>query len=154
MMQRTWNTVRTVAALLLATFCLNGCFAYVSQAGLEPPPQGTEVRLLLSRPLDVPVTSVTVRDVVRLQGEVVGADSNTLRLSAYRLRTAVGFSALANGETAQVPMVQLAGIQRRRMDPLRSGLLAVAVLGAGLAVAGISGSFSNSGHNVPPPVQQ
>jgi hypothetical protein len=154
MMESTRNTVRRVAAILLATFALNGCFAYVPQAGLDAPPQGTEVRVLLSRPLDVPVTSVTVRDVVQLQGEVVGADNQSLRLSAYQLRTAVGFGALANGETVQLPLGQLSGIQRRRMDPLRSALLAGGVLGAGLMVAGISGSFSNSGRNRPPPSQQ
>jgi hypothetical protein len=153
-MQRTWNTPRSVAALLLATFALNGCFAYVSQQGLQAPPQGTEVRLLLSRPLDVPVTSVTVRDVVQLSGEVVGADSSLLRLSAYGLRTAVGYGVLANGETVQVPLNQLGGIQRRRMDPLRSSLVAGAVLGAGLLVAGISGSFSSKGRGSPPPPGQ
>src|SRR3954470_17494478 len=123
MMERTSYT-RRIAAILLATFGLEGCFAYVPQAGLEAPPQGSEVRVLLSRPLDVPVTSVTVRDVVQLRGEVVGDDNETMRLSAYQLRTAVGFNALANGETVRLPLGQLAGIQRRRMDPLRSSLLA------------------------------
>jgi len=103
----------------------------------------------------VPITDVTVRDVAQVQGEVISNDASALRVSAYGLRNAVGYSVLANGETVTIPRDQVAMVRRKRVDSVRSGLFAVGVVGIGLVVAGLGGAFSNSaGKNQPPPSQQ
>lgn len=144
---------RAVSAGLLCVLGLNGCLSYGAVSPAEVPPAPTEVQVLLSRPMDFPVTDLTVRDVVRVRGEVISADSAWLRLSAYGMRAQTGFGYQARGETVQIPRQQVVGLQRRRVDPARTGLLALAIAGATLGVAALSGALEGGGGgNRPPPV--
>ena len=131
--------MRPVSAVLLCTFVLNGCFSYAAVPPAEVPPQTAEVRVNLSRPMDFPISDVTVRDVVQVSGEVIAVDSAWLRLSAYGLRSQTGYGVQATGETVQIPRASVVGVQRRKMDAVRSSLVAGAVLGVGLLVAGLTG---------------
>ena len=137
--------MRAVSLLLLCVLGLNGCFHYVGASPAEAARQGAQVRVQLSRPVDVPVGPVTVRDVVQVTGETVSAGADSVRISAYALRTQVGYGAVATGETVTVPRTGVFGFQVKRMDPARSGLIAAAIIAAGVLTAGIGGAFSNSG---------
>ena len=146
---------RAVCAVLLCTLALNACFSYRAVPPAEVPPQATEVRVQLSRPMDFPISDITVRDVVQVTGEVVGADSSWLRLSAYGLRAQTGYSVPVSGETVQVPRGQVVGLQRKKMDAARSVGLGAALVAGTLVVAAISGGldFGRGGSPRPPPPQ-
>jgi hypothetical protein len=132
---------RAVSTLLLCVIALNGCFSYGAVPPAQVPPQMAEVRVHLSRPMDVPVTNVTVRDVVQVTGEMIGADSASLRLSAFGLRSATGYGVAAAGETVRIPRDAVAGLQRKRMDPARSALLAGVLAAASLGLAALTGTL-------------
>jgi hypothetical protein len=136
---------RAVAAALLCLPALNGCLSYAAISPADVPPAPAEVQVLLTRPMDFAVTDLTVRDVVRVRGEVISADSTWLRLSAFGLRSQSGFGYQAAGETVQIPRPQVASLQRRRVDPARTGLMTAAFAGATLAIAVLTGGLDLGG---------
>jgi len=146
---------RAVAAALLCLPALNGCLSYAAISPGDVPPARAEVQVTLTRPMDFAVTDLTVRDVVRVRGEVISADSAWLRLSAFGLRSQSGFGYQAAGETVQIPRPQVAALQRRRVDPARTGLLAAAFAGATVAIAALTGALDvgggGGGRPGPPP---
>jgi len=136
---------RAAAAALLCLPALNGCLSYAAVSPADVPPAPAEVQVLLTRPMDFPVTDLTVRDVVRVRGEVISADSAWLRLSAYGLRSQSGFGYQAAGETVHIPRPQVAQLQRRRVDLARTGLMAAAFAGATVVLAALTGGLDLGG---------
>lgn len=129
------------AALALA---LGACVEYAPASAAAPPPAPSQVRVRLARPIDVPIRDVTVRDVVELQGEMIGTRDSTLRLSVFGLRSGTGFTTAAEGETVALPTANVAEIGRRRLSPLRSGIAAALLVGLGVAL-GASGIVTGTG---------
>jgi hypothetical protein len=143
---------RTIGAVLLGTFALNGCFTYRSVPPAAVPAQGTPVQVQLSRAMDFPIRDVTVRDVAVITGEVVSASADSLRLSAYRLRSVTGYTVEASGETVTVPRELVVGIEQRTLSSSRSGILALGVLALGFAFGSLGGFWNGEG-DLPPPVE-
>ena len=145
------SKTRRVAGLL-PCLLLGACFEYAPVAPASTPPPATEVRVRLSRPMNFPITDVTVRDVVELQGEVVaGVADSTFRLSVFQLRSQTGYGVDAAGETVEFPRPAVVQLAQRRLSPLRSALLAglVAAGGVAMAATGVVGGGSGGGGGGP-----
>lgn len=146
MLLRQKRMVRPVAALLLSTSFLNGCFAYAPTNGVAPQP-GARVRVELREPQQVRLGELTANDVVSLIGEVVADDSTQLVLSALSATTRSGFEHAANGETVRVARGNVVAVARNRVSVLRTAALAgmVAVGGAAFVSGVRAGRASNGG---------
>jgi hypothetical protein len=120
---------------LLPCLLLGACFEYASVAPATVPPQATAVRVRLSRPMSFPISDVTVRDVVELQGEVAGVRDTTFRLSVFELRSQTGFGVDAAGETVEFPSTAVVGLAQRRISPWRTALFGALLAASGVAVA-------------------
>jgi hypothetical protein len=115
--------VRKLLILVLAA--LTGCYSYAPVRGVRLAP-GTAVRARLNAPSDFRLTDLSVNGAVRVNGEVVTQGSDTLVLSAFSLRALSGLDFPAAGETVRIPNERLAGLERRKVDLLRSAALAAA----------------------------
>jgi hypothetical protein len=143
--------VRTLLIVCLAG--LTGCYSYAPAAGRELP-RGTPVRARLSTPTDFRLTDLSVNNTVLLDGEVIRQDPDSLVLSAFSLRANTGYTLPAIGETVSIPTDRIAGIERRRFDALRSGLLvAAAAVGSALFFSALNsgGGGGSSGGGTPNP---
>jgi hypothetical protein len=138
--------MKSGAVLLLCAVGLGGCFSYADIPPASAPPQASAVRVRLSRPMDFPISDVTVRDVVQLDGEVVEVRDTAMRLSVFGLRSQTGFGVPANGETVLFPRTAVVELQQKRISPLRSGLVAALIVALGFAVKE-SGVVTGSGGN-------
>ena len=140
------KTIR-VAGFLPCLLLLGACFEYAPVAPASVPPPATPVRVRLSRPMNFPISDVTVRDVVELQGEVVGVRDTTFRLSAFQMRSQTGYGVDASGETVEFPSTAVVGLATRRISPWRSALFGVLLAAGGVAVAasGVAGGGPGAG---------
>lgn len=137
------------AAGLLPCLLLGACFEYAPVAPAATPPPATPVRVRLSRPMNFPISDVTVRDVVELEGEMAGRADSTFRLSVFQMRSQTGFGVDAAGETVEFPSTAVVGLAERRLSPWRSVLLAglVAAGGAAIAATGVVSGSSSGGRS-------
>jgi hypothetical protein len=131
--------MRPVFALLLCTLALGGCYSYAPVAPASVPPPATPVRVRLSRPMDFPISNVTVRDVVELQGEMVQAQDTSMQLSVFGLRSQTGYDVDAAGETVSFPRTAVVGLAQKRISPLRSGIFALLIAAGGILAAQATG---------------
>jgi len=141
--------MRSVSALLLGTLALGGCFSYAPVSPATTPPPATSVRVRLSRPMDFPISDVTVRDVVELQGEVVQSQDTSMMLSVFGLRSQTGYGVDASGETVAFPRTAVVGLSQKRISPWRSAVFAGLVVAGAVALkaTGVAGGLSNGGNN-------
>jgi hypothetical protein len=124
--------------LLPCLLLLGACYEYAPVAPASVPPQASAVRVRLSRPMDFPISDVTVRDVVELQGEVAAIQDTTFRLSVFGLRSQTGYGVDATGETVEFPRTAVVGLSRKRISPLRSTVFG-ALLAAGVVAMRVTG---------------
>lgn len=118
-------TKRPVAAALLLCLLLNGCFTYAPTQ--STPGRAARVRVALASPADFRLTEYTANEVVVADGELVRADDREVVLSATRLQARSGYEFVGHGETLTIPRSNVASLQRKRIAPLQSVLLAGAV---------------------------
>lgn len=119
--------MRRIVSLVLLSLLLAGCFSYVPQPA-DALPRGATVRMALSQPVDVRLGEVTANEVVTVSGEMIRADSAVVALSATLLRSRNGYESLAGGETVLIPRERVREVERKRLSPLRTGLVASAVV--------------------------
>ncbi len=125
---------------------LTACFGYtpLEQAG-PLPKRGTLVRALLKTPASVPLTDVTVDNVILVDGEFVGWQDGALTLSATWLKVLNGREHKAIGETVVLPEAQLDKVQRRVVSgPRSAGLVGLGALMSVLAGAAMAGGAGGS----------
>jgi hypothetical protein len=141
------DRMRSVSALLLGTLALGGCFSYAPVSPAATPPPATAVRVRLSRPMDFPISDVTVRDVVELQGEVVQSPDTAMMLSVFGLRSQTGYGVDASGETVAFPRSAVAGLAQKRISPWRSAVFGALIVAGAVAVkaTGVTGALSGNG---------
>ncbi len=146
--------MRAIAALLLVTLSLSACFSYRT---IDPAlsRQRDDVRVRLSRPIDVRLTEITANDVVQVDGEVISAADTVLYVSAWALRSRSGFSILAQGETVAIPTAGITELERKRISALRSsavvaGVLALSTVIFGAVRGGAEGEGPGPGGNPTP----
>jgi hypothetical protein len=132
---------------------LSACFGYAPLQETAPAPaRATPIRVHLKSPLSIPLTDVTVNNVVVVDGEFVSWERSALTLSATWVQVADGLEHKAIGETVVLDTSQIDRVERRVISvPRTVGLLG---LGALLSVLGggvLSGGFGGSGSTTPPP---
>ena len=132
---------------LLPCLLLGACYEYAPVAPASVPPQASEVRVRLSRPMDFPISDVTVRDVVELRGEVAAVEDTTFRLSVFGLRSQTGYGVDATGETVAFPRTAVVGLSRKRISPWRSTVFGALVAAGAVAIraTGVVGGAAGSG---------
>lgn len=118
-------TKRPIAAALLLCLLLNGCFSYAPAQ--STPGRAARVRVALVAPADFRLLEYTANEVVVADGEMVSADDREVVLSATRLQARSGYEFVGHGETITIPRSNVASLQRKRIAPLQSALLAGAV---------------------------
>ncbi len=143
---------RAVAALLLCTTVLAGCFAY-APLGQATPARAASLRVTLDTATDVRLTHLTANDARDVYGELVRMDDSTLVLSATRVVSASGFEQSGEDATVTLPRANVAGVEVKKLSPARSalfaaGLLALAVT-ARLALSAAGGHGSDVGTGGP-----
>lgn len=124
---------RIRALLLLAAFATGGCYGYRPAEG--PFPQGTPVRIGVEPGRDVPLRSLTARDVVRVEGEVArwpSADAGPLSLSASWVESATGYGLPGEGWTVEVPLAAVRSVQVKEISWLRTAVLGITALTIGV----------------------
>lgn len=119
------TTKRPIAAALLLCLLLNGCFSYVPTE--STPGRASRVRVALLAPADFRLLEYTANEVVVADGELVRADDREVVLSATRLQARSGYEFVGHGETITIPRGNVGSLQRKRIAPLQSALLAGAV---------------------------
>jgi hypothetical protein len=145
--------LRSVAATLLVAF--TGCFSYIPAAA-PPSRQGERVRLHLSDPAEFRLSEITLNNVGALTGELVSSTGDELVLSVWALRSASGQEHSAAGETVRVDRSNVAGVERYRFSPLRSAILAGALIVGGVLFIGLVGGGDSGGESTgggTPPTQ-
>lgn len=147
------TSMRGFVVLLWLTGSTTGCFHYVPAA--DVPTQGTAVRVQLDPPVRVDLPDLTANDIVRVQGEMVGADTDRLILSAFSLHSAAEREHIGGGATVYLPRESLGLLEVRRLSVGRTALASVAVAGAGflvgLAIDAAAGGGGEGGGGTPPP---
>jgi hypothetical protein len=139
---------RLLPFVLLAAAPMAGCYRYLPAP--DAPSTGSEVRALLTTPINVPLAQVTANNVSEVEGEVAVVRADTVYISATRLVATTGFDFLGNNETVAVPRASIGRMELRRVDSQRTGLaigLAVVLaLAAQLALGeGVFGSEGRGG---------
>ncbi|GIW51415.1 MAG: hypothetical protein KatS3mg081_0770 [Gemmatimonadales bacterium] len=115
--------VRPVAAALLLT----GCFQYVP-ASSTPPPQ-TEVRVTLSRALDIQMGEFTLSEVNRVEGVVADTSGQNLALVARWLYPRAGRKYDAQYGSYDFPLSDVQKLEVWQFSPKRTAILGVVVAG-------------------------
>jgi hypothetical protein len=143
--------VRRLLVFLLVV--QTGCYSYRNATGLSLG-QGTAVRAYLNTPTDFRLTDISVNNTTVVDGEIVRQATDTLIISVFSLRSQTGFSVPAVGETLKIPTERIAQVDRKRLDPVRTGLLAGAAAAASVllfAVLDVGGFGGGGGGGKPVP---
>ncbi len=133
--------VSACAVLTLNT----GCYSYQPSPARTVSP-GTEARVQLAEPQDVSLSSVTVRDVVRVEGELLEWTSgDEAVLFSKSLQTRSGISQSTQGELVRVHETNIELFEAAK--PSTGKTVALVALGAGglAAVLIAIGASGNSG---------
>lgn len=143
------NTLSTLGrcSLILGAFVLTACYQYVP-AELGSPPRGSIVRAEVQGSPMFQVGDRTVREVTRVDGEVIRWEPDTLALSALELRS-VDRDYAGSGYTVRLAMADVVSVSLRRLDKPRTTLLVLASIVAGWAAQQSLGGGAKGDDNPP-----
>ena len=145
------NSVRSIALGVLLSVTLSACYTYMP-AQIDTVPTGQEVRATLTRQgrLDLPETLES--DGAMVSGKVVRRESDQLYLSVPVARQQQGFFVSQIAQEVGIRTGEIADLEIRRLDPVKTGLF---VLGSAAAAVGVvyaiieAGSRNNQGGSPP-----
>jgi hypothetical protein len=136
-----FSKLSKILACALVTVNL-GCYSY-QPSPARTVPAGTEARVQLAEPQDVSLSSVTVRDVVQVEGELLEwTSANEAVLFSKSLQTRSGIGQATQGELVRVPETNIQLFEAAR--PSTGKTVALVVVGAGTLAALII-AIGNSG---------
>lgn len=150
----------SLAAVALAVTSTSGCYQYLP-AQIEPsPPVGDDIRLVVSREGAIEFAEVADLSNVaapRIEGKLERAEEGSLMVrvplstAAYQPGT---FSDV--GQLIRVPTNQILGIERRKFDPVMSGIVVGGIVAGGtiMLLRIIDAVGTNNGDDNPDPVLQ
>ena len=143
--------MRAVHVVLFSTLLVSACYTYVPTS--TAPQQAREVRLQLSEPGEFRLTNLTANDVVRIEGEIIRAGTDSVLVSARWLQARSGYEFVGSGETVRVPRPQVSIIEKKAFSPLKTAALAaglVLTVGAASKIVGRIGDGGTEGKKGPP----
>jgi hypothetical protein len=126
-----------------------GCYSY-QPSPARTVPAGTDARVQLSEPQDVSLSSVTVRDVVQVEGELLEwTNANEAVLFSKSVQTSSGIGQSTQGELVRVPETNIQLFEAAK--PSTGKTVALVAIGAGAVAAlliaiGASGSGGDQGN--------
>lgn len=139
------TTCRILALVLLAF--AGGCYHYVP----EPPgpiPQGTPIRLHLSRPQSFEMMTITAHNIGQVTGEMIREESGEVVFSALWLDAVTGEGFDGGGWTFRVPRSDVTQLSVRRLSTWRTfAVLAMGAAATWLGFDALRGSDAGSGQS-------
>jgi len=126
--------MRSVLSLALL-FSVNACYVYVPVADTMPEP-GVEIRAHLSPNQDFDLGSLTVRDVIRVDGIVYASSPDTVAVFSNWLHQTFGRRFDSRRAVYYLPRDELGMLEERRFHPLRS------VVGVALSVGAFASIYT------------
>lgn len=131
---------RGTAAVLLAAFPAS-CYSY--QPVAEAPAPGAQVRVRLTAPGALELSEVTDQARRAYEGQLVGAEEDTVRISLLRSRPQSEFDGRRTlRSTLSVPRTYVSALETRTLSTTKTSLVVLA--GAG-AVVGLIASLTGGG---------
>ena len=121
-------------------FSFGACYVYVPVENGAPDP-GSEIRAHLSPTQDFDVGTVTVHDVARVDGIVYGVAGDSVAVWSSWLYSTYGTRFDTRRAVYYLPREQVATLEQRRLQPLRS----VVAVGIGVGIMTSLFSFSTDG---------
>ena len=147
--------MRTKSLLLMVFLFSSACYQFMPLDQSAPLPEaGAEVRFELQSPQSLDLGTVTLNDVMSVQGHVRQSQGDTLSLFSSDLRTAYGFRQRTDGAVFYFDRSQFRTLERRELIPWKTAVT------AGTAIIGLAafwyfaadlGGGSESGNPPPPP---
>ena len=123
----------------------SGCYHYVPESSPDHA-RGTPLRVHVDPPASFELPDLTVRNIVRVDGEFVTRTPDALVLSAMWLDGAGGQEYAGQGWTVRVDDGALAGVEVKRLSWLRTGMVILgAAAGSYFGFDAIRGSSGGSG---------
>lgn len=120
-----------IAAVSL-TALLAGCFSYAAVPPERPSP-GTELRVELNERGQERLRSLTGRGRIHVEGTLVRRESDTFVLSSPLPLGGARLPNRALEERLQIPTEDMASVQVKELDRVRSGMLVIVAVGATIA---------------------
>lgn len=142
----------TRTATFIAALFMSGCYSYVPVATVEPPTDGQKVRVYLS---DEGVLDAAERlgpGVSVLEGDVLGARSDSFTLAVRHLKTRTRGEILWNGEAVTLSKASVEILERQKISRWRTfAAIGVAAIGAYFlsSAGGIRGDAIERGTDLP-----
>jgi hypothetical protein len=128
-----------------------GCYGYYPLAGNTPRP-GTEVRVQLTDSGSVALRDYLGEGVTAAVGSYRDRTAAGIQLSVKWTETSAGAQREWAGETVTIPSVLVATTRQRRLSPMRTTLLSVALVAAAVGVQqGLAGAGGGRSGTRPPP---
>lgn len=131
--------------VLTALMCTVGCYAYgPAPARLVEP--GTDVKIHLNDAQDVDLSSVTVRNVNLVEGQLTRwtETDEAVVFSSY-VQTRPGIRQQTAGELVSIPEGNIAGLEAPKLSGGRTALAIAAGAAALVGMVAIIGGLGNSG---------
>lgn len=137
-------------AVPLALLGTTGCYDYFAIQG-APQPAATAVRVSLSPSGTTRVTEAFGPFIVALDGTLDGPwPADSLRLRVYATRHQTGFRTDLPGTAVTLAAADVGGAERRKLNPLKSGMLGVAIGAVLVALPTIIQNAGGGGGSGPP----
>lgn len=133
------------ALILSALACTVGCYTYApAPARLVEP--GTDVKIHLQQGQNVDLSSVTVRNVGLVEGQLTRwtNDGEAVVFSTY-VQTRPGVRQQTAGELISIPEGNIAGVEAPRLDGTRTALALAAGVAAVVGIVVVIGGRGNKG---------
>ena len=143
------------AITLAALVTMTGCYSYLpAPARLVEP--GTDVRIHLTEARDIELASITVRDVVQVDGQLTDwTASGDALIFTTSLLARSGVVQRTQSEIVPIPEVQIEVMEAPKLDGLRTAVLVgaggAALVGMILAIGNSGNSGGGNGGEPPPP---
>lgn len=138
----------SVAGVVALVALFSGCYRDVPVDASGPPP-GVRANLVLSDAGTVEMARWVGPRAVVIEGDVVSADADGVRLAVRRLERRDGVEEFWKGEEVTVPRTAVATYTERRLSRSRTALVAAGAfamaLGIGQAFGDIAGIFGRGG---------
>ncbi|MCU0623086.1 MAG: hypothetical protein MUF53_04380 [Gemmatimonadaceae bacterium] len=141
--------LRRSVLLALAPVC-TGCYDYLPMQG-APQPAAAAVRVMLSASGTARVNEAFGPFIVALDGTLDGPwPADSLRLRVFATRHQTGFRTDVPGTAVTLPAADIAGAERRKLNPLKSGMLGLAIGAALVSLPTIIQNAGGGGGSGPP----
>lgn len=127
-----------LAAPVLAVL-IGACFAYTQVPVDRETPPDVDVRVSIAPGGSNTIAAAVGPRAQELDGRTITADDSTLTLSVRTITRTLGTEENWNGDAVRIPRAAIARVERRRVDPLRTGLIAGGLVGAAI-LAGHAGT--------------